>query len=277
MTIRIITAALLLFAAGAAAGEPVTERRSWTETYAVGASAPRLHVSNIWGSVQVRQGPPGEIRLSVDEVRSAPNAELFARSLKTLPLEIDASADGLTIQVANRDNSWNDFEQCRNCRVDYQFAIETPPGSIVDVGTVMDGKVEVAGVTGTVSARNVNGPIAIRDIENCDDVKSVNGSIRMAFSRAPQSNCTIETINGDITLDVPAGSGIDMVLDLFNGKVLSELPVTSFAPQATIEQVVDDGRTRYRIQQQAGLRIGAGGPVYTIASINGDVRVKQGN
>ena len=277
MTIRIITAALLLFAAGAASGEPVTERRSWTETYAVGASAPRLHVSNIWGSVQVRQGPPGEIRLSVDEVRSAPNAELFARSLKTLPLEIDASADGLTIQVANRDNSWNDFEQCRHCRVDYQFAIETPPGSIVDVGTVMDGKVEVAGVTGTVSARNVNGPIAIRDIENCDDVKSVNGSIRMAFSRAPQNNCTIETINGDITLDVPAGSGIDMVLDLFNGKVLSELPVTSFAPKATIEQVVDDGRTRYRIQQQAGLRIGAGGPVYTIASINGDVRVKQGN
>lgn len=275
MTLRIITAVLLLAFAGTALGERVSERRSWTETYAVGGNAPRLHVSNIWGSVQVRRGPPGEIKVSVDELRSAPNQALFARSLDILPLEITADANGVAIDVANSDNRWDSNNGCKGCRVDYQFIIETPPGSIVDVGTVMDGKVDVEGVAGAVSARNVNGPIAIRDIESCADVENINGPIRVAFSRAPLGDCSIETINGDITIDVPGDSGFDLVLDLFNGKVLSELPVTTFTPQATVEQIVDDGRTRYRVQQQAGLRVGAGGPVYTVASINGDVRVTQ--
>ena len=76
---------------------------------------------------------------------------------------------------------------------------------------------------------------------------------------------------------IPDNSSVDLLLDLFNGKVDSEFGLESFMPPATVEQVTDEGRTLSRVQQQAGLRIGAGGPVFSISSMNGDVRVKRVN
>ena len=78
-------------------------------------------------------------------------------------------------------------------------------------------------------------------------------------------------------MGIPDRSSVDLLLDLFNGKVNSDFGLESFSPPATVEQVVDDGRTKYRVQQPAGLRIGAGGPVFSISSMNGDVRVKRVN
>lgn len=266
---------LVLASSSALAAPAATEHRAWTQSYPVDGAAPHLHVRNVWGSVQVHSGPPGEIRVTVDEVRSAPTAQLFARALVDLKLDVQADAHGVSMVVGDREERWQSFNHCPGCRVDYQFRIQAPPGAIVNVGTVMDGKVQVEGIAGTVSASNVNGPVSIDGLRNCAAINTVNGPIKMAFSQAPSADCSIETINGDITLNVPGDSGIDLSLDLFNGEVSSELPIGPFALPATVEQVVDEGRTRYRVQQLAGLRVGAGGPVYAIKSMNGDVRVKR--
>jgi len=272
---RIYLAGLALGASLSAAASPVTENRSWTETYPVSATAPRLEVSNIWGGVRVRAGVPGQVTVSIAERRSAPDQARFERSLQTIRLEIEADSSGVSLLVGNRDDSrwyWND---CRDCRVDYQFDIQVPPDAVLDVGTVMDGKIDIQGVAGIVSASNVNGPIDIGDLHDCTVVDNVNGPINMNFDRAPLQNCTIETVNGDVTLEMPEGASLDVALDLFNGKVSSELPVGPFQLPATIEQIVQDGRTRYRIQQLAGVRIGAGGPTYSVASINGDLLIRK--
>ncbi len=239
------------------------------------ATAPRLEVSNIWGSVRVRAGKSGEIVVSVVEERSAPNRALFERSLDAIRLTVVAEADGVSMHVGDSENRWTRMNQCRGCRVDYQFDITVPADAIVDVGTVMDGVVDVSGVTGTLSASNVNGPVAVHDVHNCDAISGVNGRIDIQFSKSPTSNCNIETINGDITLRVPANTSLDVAVDLFNGAVESEFPLESFSLPATVEQVGKDGRNLYRIQQLSGIRIGAGGPVYSIASMNGDVRIRR--
>ena len=275
MKIHKLTLAGLLVANGASAATAITEERFWTETYAVTQTSPRLEVDNIWGSVQVRTGQPGRISVAVAERRSAPDRVRFDRSREILALDVEADASGVSFVVGNRRDRWRRFDDCDDCRVDYQFEIEVPPEAIVDVGTVMDGRIDVEGVTGTVSASNVNGPISVAGIEDCETVHSVNGRITMGFSRPPSSECRIKTINGDITLEVPADTGLDMALDLFNGEVSSELPIGPFELPATIEQVVDDGRTRYRIRKLAGMRVGAGGPTWSIASMNGDVRIRK--
>lgn len=269
----IVPIAALFMSVGPAFAAPVTEEQSWTETYDVTASAPRLEVSNIWGSVQVRVGSPGRITANVTELRTAPDRVRFERSQESLKLNIEADASGVSFVVGERSRQhWND---CRNCRVDYQFDIEVPPDAVVDVGTVMDGKVDIQGVAGTITASNVNGPISVADVQNCKTVNSVNGPIIMGYSGAPLQDCRIETVNGDVTLIVPADTGLDVRLDLFNGDVASELPVSPLELPATVEQIVEDNRTRYRIQQMAGMRVGAGGPIYSIASINGDLRIRK--
>lgn len=264
---------LLLFTGVANAATPIIEEKSWTESYAVTRAAPRLEISNIWGNVRVRTGKTGEIIVSVSERRSAPDQALFTMSVERINLDIEADENGVSIVVGDRADRWKRMDRCRSCRVDYQFDVVVPADAIVDVGTVMDGRVDVKGVTGMVSASNVNGPITVDDIRNCDSISSVNGGVKIGFTHAPVHNCSIETINGDVTLGVPANTSLDVSVDLFNGDIRSDFPVDPFTLPASVEQTSEDGRHQYRIQQLSGVRIGAGGPTYTIASMNGDVRI----
>lgn len=267
--------ALLLAAGTASPAESVREQRAWTDSYRVGSIAPRLEISNIWGSVHVRRGPPGEITVSVLEERSAPDRARFDRSLEDLRLDVTADDSRVALVVGDPQLRWHRIDRCRGCRLDLQFDVLVPADTVVDVGTVMDGRVQVDGIDGLVSASNVNGPVAAGEIGNCGSISSVNGDVSVGFVRAPAADCRIETINGDITLNVPADAGLDVALDLFNGAVSSELPADPFALPATVEHDVENGRATYRVRQLAGLRVGPGGPVYSIASMNGDLRITK--
>jgi hypothetical protein len=265
---------LIALACQPAAAAPVTDAKVWRETYRVSAAAPRLAISNIWGNVRVRAGAAGEIAVSVDERRSAPTQDLFERSKKAIRLDIQANADGVSMKVSNDERNGS-FDNCRGCRVEYQFEVAVPPGTQVDVGTVTDGGVDVTGITGLVTASNVNGPVAVSGMHDCAQIESVNGNVDLAFARAPSRDCSIETVNGDIALSMPSGASLDAELDLFQGKVMSEFDLEPLALPAKVEQTKRDATHVYRIEQAAGVRLGAGGPRFDISSLNGDVRLRK--
>ncbi len=275
----VITAACLLTVAtstSVAAGR-VEESKTWTETFPVNARQASLEIDNIWGDVNVRPGKSGEIVVTIKETRSAPDQKRFERSLETLRLNTEADENGVTLYVGNRESRWHGRDNCRDCRVDYQFDVVVPADTRLDVSTVNDGHIDVAGISGRVSAANVNGPIAVAGMHNCTELNSVNGEVDLGFTRTPGENCNIETINGDITLKLPDNSGIDVAMDLFNGRMLTQLPVDALALPARVEHTESDGRHQYRIEQHAGVRIGGGGPTFTISSMNGDIRIQKIN
>ena len=158
-----------------------------------------------------------------------------------------------------------------------QFDVAAPADTQLDVSTVNDGRVEIEGISGQVSAANVNGPIAVSGLRNCVNLNSVNGEVSLGFTVSPATDCRIETINGDVTLALPDDSGLDVAMDLFNGRMLTQLPVDALALPATVEHIETGGHHKYRIEQQAGVRIGAGGPKFTISSMNGDIRIQKIN
>ena len=274
----IITASGLLLLAGTViAGERVEQSKTWTETFPVTASKPTLSIENIWGDVRVRSGTTGEIVVTISEKRSAPDQKRFDRSLETLKLNTQSDDSGVAFYVGSEDRDWHGRDHCRNCRVDYQFDVVVPADTQLDVSTVNDGRIDVADVAGSVSAANVNGPISVSGMHGCEVLNSVNGEVDLDFVTAPDDNCNIETINGDITLALPENSGFDLAMDLFNGRLMTQLPVDSLALPATVEHTESNGRHQYKIAQQAGVRIGAGGPKFTISSINGDIRIQKTN
>lgn len=271
--IKIAALPVLLLNTPLAAGA-VEESRTWTDSFPVTASKPTLTIDNIWGDVRVRPGKAGEIVVTVQERRRAPDQKRFDRSLETLNLAIEAGDSGVEFYVGNRDRNWYGRDNCRGCRVDYQFDVVVPADTQLDVSTVNDGRIDIAGVSGVVSAANVNGPIFIDGMRNCEELNSVNGEVSLGFATAPADNCNIETINGDITLNMPGDAGFDINMDLFNGRMLTQLPVNPLAVPARVEHIESNGRHQYRIEQHAGVRIGAGGPTFTISSMNGDIRIQ---
>lgn len=266
---------VLALAGVQAANAEVSESKVWTEVYPVNTSVPRLSIDNIWGNVRVRPGADGEIRVSVDERRSAPDQAMFDRSKELLKLDTYADSNGVSILVGNREERFRSWSHCDDCRVDYQFEVVVPKATMVDVSTVMDGTIDISGVDGNVSARNVNGPVSVAELQNCDEVESVNGRVELSFASAPGRNCSIETINGDVTLRMPAGSGLDVSLDIFNGNIVSEFQTDTFSLPAEVHYEQSEGIQRYRIQQSAGLRLEGGGPTFSISSMNGDVTIQQ--
>jgi hypothetical protein len=275
--ITITASCLLLLANTGIAGERVEQSNTWTETFPVTASSPTLDIENIWGDVRVRPGKAGEIVVTISEKRSAPDQERFDRSLETLKLNTESDDNGVAFYVGTSDRNWHGKNRCRDCRVEYQFDVEVPANARLDVSTVNDGRIDVADIVGSVSAANVNGPISVTGMHGCEALNSVNGEVDIGFATPPGDNCTIETVNGDITLELPENSDFDLAMDLFNGRLLTQLPVDSLALPATVEHTESNGRHQYKIAQQAGVRIGAGGPLFTISSINGDIRIQKTN
>lgn len=273
--IVIFIAASLALRAGAAAAADVESRDAWTERFPVSTAAPTLTIRNIWGDVRVLAGPEGEITLAAREHRSAPDQERYDRSLEFYSLNILSDENGVTVQVGDHGQSWRGRNPCRRCRVEFQFEVRVPTGTRVYASTVNDGRVEVTGIAGAVSADNVNGPVEIQHAVACESVESVNGDVSLSFVSAPSSACTIETINGDIRLVVPGGSGMDFSLDLHNGRITSELPVDPLAMPARVEHVEVGERHTYRIDQTAGLRLAGGGPLFSVKSLNGDFRIQE--
>ena len=273
--IRIAVSGFAFVAIPVSAAERIIEERSWTETFAVASPAPEVLVDNIWGNVTVVAGPAGEISLTVNERRAAPTQSLFDLSLQIMSLEIDADEAGLTVRVGDTERNWRQFNGCRGCRVDYQFTLQVPKDSIIDVGTVTDGRVEVSGIEGSVAARNVNGPIEVIGMRECRAFESINGAMSVSFASAPTRDCELETINGDITLGLPNDAGLDVAINVYNGRVVSDFDVDPLALPARVEEIEEQGRYRYRIEQPAGVRLHGGGPTFSFSSLNGDVRIKS--
>lgn len=253
----------------------VSEQQQWTETYPVTAENAMLVIDNIWGDVKVRNGAANQIVVAVKELRSAPDQRLFERSQEVLKLHIDASTEGLLMQVGTRDNRWRQQPPCRNCRAEFEFDIQVPAGTSMNVSTVNDGKVEVSGVSGRITASNVNGPIHVSGMHFCEAFSNVNGVIELSFDSEPLSDCDIQTINGDITLNLPASSGLNLALDYANGRIVSEFPVDPRSIPAQVEHIQKDGLNRYLIQQLAGLSLAGGGPTFSISTLNGDIQIRK--
>jgi hypothetical protein len=265
---------LAMFAFGTASA--VTDQNTWSETYPVSAATPKLKIDNIWGNVRVRAGAAQQIAVTVNEKRSAPTQELFELSKTTIYLDVQADDAGVSMIVAKPERlPGRHFDRCRNCRVEYQFEVTVPVGTQVDVSTVTDGGIDVAGTNGPVNASNVNGPVAAKDLQDCAQIESVNGAVDVSFARAPSSDCSIKTINGDITLTVPGGAGLDAALSMMQGRVDSEFDLEALALPARVEQSNEDGHFVYRIAQAAGIRLGKGGPTFSIESLNGDLRIRK--
>ena len=266
--------ALALLAFGTA-NATVSDQKTWSDTYPVTATVPKLLIDNIWGNVRVRSGSTREIVVTVSEKRSAPTQELFDLSKETIYLDVQADAAGVSLVVENPERRMGRRDRCRDCRVEYQFEVTVPTGTDVDVSTVTDGGIDVAGTGGPVNASNVNGPVAARDLQDCAQIESVNGAVEVSFARSPSRDCSIKTINGDITLTVPGSAGLDAALSMMQGKVVSEFDLEPLALPAKVEQRNEDGRFIYHIAQAAGIRLGKGGPTFSIESLNGDLRIRK--
>lgn len=150
----------------------------------------------------------------------------------------------------------------RNNDVSVQFLVKVPDGVRVDISTV-NGALDVNNVTADIRAVTVNGAVNARSAGGTIRAETVNGSIHVAMGSLRSANdLEYETVNGSITIELPANFGAQVELGTVNGRVTTDFPITisgTVSPKR-LRGTVGDGSTRLRA-----------------STINGSITLRKGN
>jgi DUF4097 and DUF4098 domain-containing protein YvlB len=139
--------------------------------------------------------------------------------------------------------------------------------------TINDSHVLVAGTAGDFDISNVNGRITMTDVAGSGSAVTVNGAVAASFISAPQHSSTFRTINGDVDITLPEGTSADFHMKTFNGHLFTDFAVEPKAENAAVTRESLGGMSVIRTSGFTTVRAGNGGPDLTLESLNGDVRV----
>lgn len=250
-----LAAGLLLATAGSPALGAQERDFEWSERLSAGQT---LEVKGVNGRIDVGPASDGEARVRAEK-RARRNDPSEVR------IEVVEHGGGVTIcavyphrRKENRCEPGSGGEMSvedNDVRVDFTVGV---PAGVRFRGKTVNGDVEVRDLEADVDVRTVNGDVEIHT-DGVAEATTVNGSIRAAMGTAPRESIRFETVNGGIILDVPPEIDAEVDARWVNGGLESDLPITLV------------GRLS---RQRARGRLGDGGPLLELATVNGSIRIR---
>lgn len=258
MTMRVVTLALvatgLTLAARVAAAQG--EFR-WKGKVAAGKS---IEIKGVNGDVSAEAGS-GDVEVTAVKTARRSDPE-------DVKIEVVPSEDGVTICAVypsdgRRENTCepgeHDHMNVRDNDVRVDFTVRVPDG-VRFRGTTVNGKVDAANLSSDVDATTVNGSIRISTAAYAE-ARTVNGSIVASMGKATWSDALdFATVNGGITLDLPANLSTEVKATTVNGDIETDFPLTI------------TGRFGHR---RLNGTIGSGGRRLELSTVNGTIKLRK--
>jgi DUF4097 and DUF4098 domain-containing protein YvlB len=157
--------------------------------------------------------------------------------------------------------------------VRFDFTIRVPRATPIELCTINEGNIVVRGTRGAFLIRTINGRITMADVAGSGEATTVNGPVTASFVAAPRAKSLFKTINGNVILTMPDGLAADLRMKTFNGGLYTDFDVQALPTAAVVNAERRDGMYVYRSTGFTTVRAGSGGPVLTLDTLNGDVRV----
>jgi len=146
----------------------------------------------------------------------------------------------------------------RNNDTRVTFTVRVPAG-VRFVARTVNGDVEAIDLQSEVEAYTVNGDIEVSTTEHAV-ATTVNGSIGASIGAGWNAALEFETVNGSIVLDLPADIDADLEVSTVNGSIDTAFPIT-----------VTGRLSRRRLRG----RIGDGGPLLSVRTVNGSIQLRR--
>jgi hypothetical protein len=219
------------------------------------------------GSVEVsaikhaRWGDPSSIRIEVVESDAGatvcaiyPNtgSSLFDGLLRYL-FSVKLAQTTSNEVCAPGDSGWTSLHSNNGLSVD--FAVQVPNG-VRFVGRNVNGKVEAVSLEGEAEAYTVNGSVRVGSSDYAQ-ASSVNGAIQASIGNLNKP-ASFRTVNGAITVELPANVKASLDASTVNGGISSDFPLTV--------QGSFSGR-------RMNGTIGGGGPHLALTTVNGGIHL----
>lgn len=238
-----------------------------------------LFIDNIWGSIEVVGYKGKEVKLLVHKTIKGRNKEKIQKAKEEVELEITEEGNTIDIYV---DGPFRDRKKRRRWRnwsnpgyqVHYDFELKVPHKTDLYLKTVNSGDIEVNNVEGEFEVKNVNGRIKMSDMAGAGDAHTVNGNVKVLFSRNPESDCSFRTINGDVEITFRPNLSADLLLKTFNGNAYTDFSVSYMPVKKSVSKRYK-GKYVYKSNRFFGVRTGKGGPEIKFDTLNGDILIDK--
>jgi putative adhesin len=262
MTMRVSTLVLLPAAVGLVCSARAAAAQG--EFHWKGKVAPdkAIEIKGVNGDVRAVAGSGGgdvEVTAVKHARRSDPD---------DVKIEVVEHGDGVTICAVypsdgRRHNSCEAGDgghmNVRDNDVTVDFTVRVPAG-VRFVGNTVNGEVAAASLSSDVEANTVNGSIRI-STSGSARAQTVNGSIVASIGRATWTDALdFRTVNGGITLDLPAGLSTEVRARTVNGDIVTDFPL------------MVTGRVGPRSLNGT---IGSGGRRLALETVNGSIRLRK--
>jgi hypothetical protein len=237
-----------------------------------------LQVDNIWGSIEVTGTDGDRVELVAHKTIKARAEARIQMAEEEVKLDITEEKNIIDIYVdgpfrdRNRERErWQD----PGYEVHYDFEIKVPRKTNIFLKTVTDGDIEVTAVEGEFEVNNVNGKIRMNDVAGSGIAHTVNGGVKVSFTKNPESNCSFKTINGDIEVAFTKNLSADFRLKSRFGDAYSDFQVSYLPARQAATAERKDGKYVYKSNRFIDIRIGSGGPEIRMDTLNGDILINE--
>ena len=209
------------------------------------------------------------------EAATSGEAEVLAvmRSRRSDPREVRVEmvqhAGGVTFCAVYPSRSGEKPNECapgdggrmnvQNNDVNVTFTVRVPPG-VSYVGRTVNGDVTAQSLNGPAELRTVNGSATLSTSSH-GSATTVNGSVHATLGAADWTGeLEFKTVNGTLTVDLPASLSADVRAETVNGDISTDFPLTvtgRFSPR--------------RLQGT----IGSGGRTLALETVNGSIKLRR--
>src|SRR6202047_4918819 len=216
----------------------------------------RVELDNINGPVHISAWDRNEVK--VDAIKSASTKE----RLDEARIEIDAGKDYVSIRTKyrDRDQTWND-DNWHNNPPSVEYTVTVPRAAHLDEIKLINGSLDVAGVSGEVRASCINGKLEAKDLSGRAQLATVNGRLDARFSHLSGSALELNSVNGSVKLTIPSDAKAEVEANTFSGDIKND-----FGLQAESHPVV-----RFATRSE----LAGGGARIKLKNVNGRIEIRH--
>lgn len=186
------------------------------------------------------------------------------------------SVGAYSVDIEERDNHISLDTDWRANSVKVVASI--PTRADLTLETVNDGEIRVENITGSLNLVNTNGPITASGISGSVIAESINDDIQIGFNRLESSGAmSMHSVNGDLIVSLPPDAGAEFHIDSAEGEIVSDFEVEVMTSAPVVTRETDRGGVEVRVESVIVARLGGGGPVFRMKTLNGDIAIRKSN
>lgn len=238
-----------------------SESRAYTEefhqTYQIVANG-RVELDNINGAVHISAWDRNEVK--VDAVKYAGRKE----RLDDAKIEVSSGSDYVSIRTKYRNHNltFNDDDWGGN-PPGVEYTLTVPRTAHLDEIKLINGALDVQGVSGEVRASCINGRLTARDLGGRAKLSTVNGHMDAQFERLNQAPVSLSSVNGSLVLTLPSDSKAEISASTVSGNIENDFGLHV-------------NHHRYVGHDMRG-EIGGGGTRIQVSNVNGRIDIRHAN